>query len=56
LHQYSFAKKSQSQILIKEKLCKALLYKKGASKMLVKLSTGGNFTNILQAAIVPIFF
>jgi len=34
----AFAKKSQSQTVIREKLCKALLYKKGALKMLMKLS------------------
>jgi hypothetical protein len=36
LHQYPLAKKSQSQTVIREKLHKALLYEKGARKMLMK--------------------
>jgi len=38
LRQYSFAKKLQSQNVSREKLRKALLYKKGARKMLMKLT------------------
>jgi len=33
LHRYSFAKKLQSQAVIREKLSKILSYKKGADKM-----------------------
>ncbi len=36
--QYSFAKKSQSQTVIREKLRKTLLYEKAALKMFVKLT------------------
>jgi len=36
LHQYSLEKKLQSQTIIIEKLCKALLYEKGKCKMLMK--------------------
>jgi len=36
-HQYSFAKRLQSQTLIREKLRKTLSYEKPAIKMLVKL-------------------
>jgi len=53
LSQYSFAKKLQSQTVIREKLCKALLYKKGARKRLVKLRSVVNFINILQAVFEP---
>ncbi len=35
----------------KEKLPKRLLYKKGASKMLMKFTLGVNFINILQSSI-----
>jgi len=35
-----FAKKTQSQTVISEKLRKALLYEKGARKMLMKLTPG----------------
>jgi len=45
--QYFFAKKLQNQTEIREKLCKALSYKKGESKMLMKLTPGVNFINIL---------
>jgi len=38
LRRYSFAKKLQSQTVIREKPCKALLYNKGSSKMLRKLT------------------
>jgi len=41
LRQYSFAKKLQSQTVIKEKLCKTLSYKKGTHKMLMKLTPEG---------------
>jgi len=33
LHKYPFAKKSQSQTVIREKLQRPLLYKKGSSKI-----------------------
>jgi hypothetical protein len=39
-HQYSCAKKLQSQNVIREKLRKALLHEKGASNILVKLVPG----------------
>jgi len=38
LHQYSFAKKLQSQNVSREKLHKALMYEKGESKMFMKLT------------------
>jgi len=38
LRQSSYAKKLQSQTVIREKLCKSLSYKKGARKMLMKLT------------------
>jgi hypothetical protein len=38
LCQYSCNKKLQSQNIPREKLCKRLSYKKGASKMLMKLT------------------
>jgi len=38
LHQYPLAKKSQSRTVIREKLHKALLYKKATRKMLAKLT------------------
>jgi hypothetical protein len=37
LGQNYFAKKLQSQTVIREKLLKALLYEKGARKMLMKM-------------------
>jgi len=40
LHQYSKAKKLQSQTVIREKLLKTLSYKKAVRKMLVKLTHG----------------
>jgi len=46
LRQYYFAKKSQFQAVIREKLCKELSYKKGAHKMLMKLTPWVDFTNI----------
>jgi len=51
LSQYSFAKKLQSQTVIREKQRKIYLYKKAALEMLVKLTPGVNFTKILQAKI-----
>jgi len=36
LRQYSFDKKLESQTVIREKLCKALSYEKGSSKVLMK--------------------
>jgi len=43
-HQYFSTKKLQSQNVTREKLCKALLYKKFARKMLMKLTKGGKKT------------
>jgi len=40
LHQYSFAKKLQSQTVNREKLCTTLSYEKAARKMLVKVTPG----------------
>jgi len=40
----------------REKLLKRLLYEKCAHKMLMKLTTIINFTNILRAAFLPISF
>jgi len=40
---------------IRKKLHKALSFKKGMSKMLMKLSPGDNFINISETAFVPIF-
>jgi len=40
LRQYSFEKKLQSQIVSREMLRNALSYKKGASKILMKLTPG----------------
>jgi len=54
--QYSFAKKSPSRIVIREKMHNSLLYEKCSRKMLMKLTPRANSTNILYAAIVPIFF
>jgi len=45
-------KKLQSQNVTREKLHKALSYKKHACKMLMKLATGVNFTNSLRAAFL----
>jgi len=36
----------QNKTIIREKLCNALLYKKGKSKMLMKLTQGVNFINV----------
>ncbi len=46
--QCPFAKKSQSWSIIREKLQNLLLYKKRARKMLVKLTLGVNFINIIR--------
>jgi len=46
----SFAKKLQSQTVIREKLCKKLLHKKAAHKMLINLTPGLNFINIQHTA------
>jgi len=54
LRQYSFAKMSQSQTIIRENLHKAFLYEKGAHKTLMKLTPIVNFTNILSAAFAQI--
>jgi hypothetical protein len=50
LRQYPFAKKLQSQTVSREKLCKTLLYEKAASKLLVQLTPGVDFTNGLPSA------
>jgi hypothetical protein len=42
------------QNVTRKKLPKILAYKKGVQKMLMKLTSGVNFINILQAAFVPI--
>jgi len=42
-------KKFQSQTVSSEKLCKTILYKKAGQKILVKLTLGVHFTNIIQA-------
>jgi hypothetical protein len=47
LHQYSFTKKSQSQTVSREKLRKTLSFKKAACKIVVTLTPGVNFINIL---------
>jgi len=54
--QYPFAKKILSQNVTREKLREALLYKKRAHKKLMTLTPLVNFTNILQAGFLPIFF
>jgi len=43
LCQYSFAKKLLSQTVFREKLRKALLYKKGGREMLAEFSPENNF-------------
>jgi hypothetical protein len=55
LRPYSFGKKLQSQTVIREKSFKALSYKKGLCKMLLKLTPLVNFTNILLAAFASKF-
>jgi len=47
---YFAAQKSQSQTVIREKLRKALSYKKRAHKMLMKLMAEVDFTNIFGAS------
>jgi len=44
---YFCAKNFQSRNITREKLCKALFYVKCVSKILMKLTTGVNFINIL---------
>jgi len=44
MHQYSFAKKIQSQTIIREMLRKALWYENVSSKMLMKLTPGDKKT------------
>jgi len=56
LSQYFCAKKLQSQNVTREKMRNLLQYEKFASKMLIKLTSGGNFTNILHAAFAQISF
>jgi len=46
----SFSQKITKPKCNREKLCKALLYKKHEGKMLMKLAPGVNFINVLQAA------
>ncbi len=48
--QYFFTKKFQTQNVSREKLRKALSYEKFAIKMLMKLTEGVDFSNILFAA------
>jgi len=50
LQRYSCAKKLQSQTVTREKLRKILLFEKCARQMLMKLTPGVDFINILQAA------
>jgi len=47
--QYFSAKKFQSQNVIREKLCKAILYKKFAHKMLIKLTPEVTIFNALDS-------
>jgi len=55
MRQYFCAKKLQSPTVIREKQRKALLYKKGLSKMLMKLTPVVNFIDILWATFAVIF-
>jgi hypothetical protein len=55
LCQYSLSKKLKKKSLERENLHKILLYEKAAHKMLVKLTPGVNFINILQVPFAPIF-
>jgi len=54
LSRYSIGKKLQNQIVRRQKLCKTILYKKAARKMLVKLISGlytskwQSFKNIIK--------
>jgi hypothetical protein len=50
VRQYFFTKKFQTQNVSREKLRKALSYEKFAIKMLMKLTEGVDFNNILFAA------
>jgi len=50
--QVSLVNVIQAQTVGKENLCKIIFHKKGARKMLVKLTTEVDFTNILQAALL----
>jgi hypothetical protein len=55
-NQYPFAKKSQSQNVTREKLRKALSYKKFAHKMLMKSTPGwGNFPDVMVWFLIPNF-
>jgi len=56
MDQYFLPKKLQSQNVTREKLCKALSYKKFVHKMFMKFTTVVNFINILLAAFALIFF
>jgi hypothetical protein len=53
LRRYSFAKKLQSQTVIREKLQKTYLYKKCASSILMKLTPDVNFINVLKKSADP---
>jgi hypothetical protein len=56
LRQYFCAKKVQTLNLSTKKLCPKLSYEKGVRKMLVKLTPGVNFTNLMaQSVNAPIF-
>jgi hypothetical protein len=48
LRQYFFGNKIQGQNVTRENLRKALFYEKFVRKMLMKLTTGVNFVNILR--------
>jgi len=48
LHQYSFAKKFQSQDVNRENLCKTLFYEKATHKVLMKLTPKGQFTPAIR--------
>jgi len=55
LLKYFCTRKLQSQNVTREKLHKALLYEKYEHEMLMKLTSGAKFTNILWAAFAQIF-
>jgi len=50
LRWYSFIKKLPSRTVIREKLCKVLLYEKGTCKMLMKLTPGVYFIYMLTSS------
>jgi len=51
-HQKNYKAKTTNR----ENLHKTLMYKKAARKMLMKLTPKDNFTNIIPAAFLTIFF